>query len=1134
VRLRLVRRAAVAAAVAAVACFAAASANAAAPANTAAPTISGTAAEGNTLTAAPGTWTNGPTAYAYQWQKCPGTNFSDTALGDGPVGYWRLDDLTTASNAADATSNGNTGTYNGGVTVQYSPGAITSQADKAANFNGSTGYVSIPSSSSLNSPTHGLTIEAWIKTSLSQTKPIVLKSYTSHNPPYYQYGLFQSGTGLRLDLATNGSSDRAYYFSSGSTITLGSWNHVVATWDGSTARFYINGAAAGSSAAPGTISTFSTPVDLATYENLRGNSSFYWGGAIDEVAIYDHALTATQVGNHFTSASPSTNCTDIAGATAATYTAQAGDVGSTLRVRVTASNADGSGSATSASTSVVAAAGTLPMNTTLPTITGTTTAGSTLTASTGTWNGSPTLFNYRWRRCDAGGGGCVDLGSWSESPTYVLGNDDVGLSLRVVVAASNSRGTDSATSSPTSRIARSGSPSIEAYLDSTLDAQLKELLLARWPNHYSTAELALGTTGGDLAIRRELLRARIAAKTMPDLAMLPALKATDHISWKISRTFGNGQNDVVWLNFAAHDLGFGTLDNADIQEWCPSGAPAQPAYADPCRRTYSGLWGQSAAWVVGYHSAESPPLQGTQSIINCVIYPAPCGEPPVNDFRRSVWADYGPGAASDTWLTRIAYDVPDGKVTYFRQITTGDMWSRLQPDRFEQFTTQASTVITDWTVPAQIDLATARAALQLPELADARHWIDGQLDPNASSSSETDAQLTARYAPELHYDVQETYRADSAAEITDNHTSTTTNRLQDGAETVMAATDPSLVTGQSPAPDFLTLDYLNSLYPPNAQFPMGRPADDADHIDEADDYAADAQRLHANSLYANKMYSRVVHATNGDIVLEYWFFYYYNPFAGWGAHEGDWEMIQVHLDANKVPTKVTYSQHQGGERCDWPIAPHVDGHPIVYVGQGSHANYFTTTPHLVGVVYDYSRGDGEIVQPSIVDTSVGLGWLDWPGRWGGTSASGQPPYMQDSPKGPKEHSQWSYPLEWESEARDCTIPQQFRRGRPTVTRAPAATPTNPTVTARRVGSRVRIAYRFPARVSERVLRQWQLVTSVVSANPRLVPLTLHTRVTGRRGTIAQPVGLGRGKLHLLVSVRARDGRRSETISVPIK
>jgi hypothetical protein len=150
------------------------------------------------------------------------------------------------------------------------------------------------------------------------------------------------------------------------------------------------------------------------------------------------------------------NCAAIAGATNNSYTVQPADVGKRLLVQVTATNSEGSGNA-QASTGVVAPlAGTAPQNTAKPTITGTAKEGETLTADNGTWTGTtPMTFTYQWQRCDANGASCADI-SGATSKTYTATNADVGHTLRVRVAATNTAGSASATSDQTATIASLG------------------------------------------------------------------------------------------------------------------------------------------------------------------------------------------------------------------------------------------------------------------------------------------------------------------------------------------------------------------------------------------------------------------------------------------------------------------------------------------------------------------------------------------------------------------------------------------------------------------------------------------------------------------------------------------------------
>jgi hypothetical protein len=150
------------------------------------------------------------------------------------------------------------------------------------------------------------------------------------------------------------------------------------------------------------------------------------------------------------------SCTPISGATSTTYAVTSGDLGSTLRVKVTGKNADGETDATSNQTSAVVTPGGQPANSAPPTISGNATVGETLTAAAGSWVGDqPITFAYAWLQCDAAGNACTTIAGETQS-TYKVGRAVVGKTIRVKVTGTNSRGSADAFSQHTSAAQEAG------------------------------------------------------------------------------------------------------------------------------------------------------------------------------------------------------------------------------------------------------------------------------------------------------------------------------------------------------------------------------------------------------------------------------------------------------------------------------------------------------------------------------------------------------------------------------------------------------------------------------------------------------------------------------------------------------
>lgn len=193
----------------------------------------------------------------------------------GMISYWKFDE-NTGRMAFDSVDH-NIGTIYGATWVS---GIVNS----ALSFDGINDYVKIPDSDNLDI-TGDLTIEAWVNT--SQTGLGWIFSNCLEVSPH---------DGFTLELY-NG---KARFYSqnsdlfSASVINTGTWKHIAVTLSGTTATIYVDGVLDSSG-------TVNTP-NVNTVDQTIGASyalSYFFQGLIDEVAIYNRALTASEIQQHY-------------------------------------------------------------------------------------------------------------------------------------------------------------------------------------------------------------------------------------------------------------------------------------------------------------------------------------------------------------------------------------------------------------------------------------------------------------------------------------------------------------------------------------------------------------------------------------------------------------------------------------------------------------------------------------------------------------------------------------------------------------------------------------------------------------------------------------------------------------------
>jgi hypothetical protein len=205
------------------------------------------------------------------------------------VGYWNFDE-GTGTIAHDSSGNNNDGTIYGATWTSGKYG-------NALQFDGIDDYVFIENSPSLQI-SQSITVAAWIRVEgITGDHQIILgKWYGYEKYPSYVLEMQPDGQTAQFCIfnSTGARSDAV----SSVTIPIGEWAYIVGTYDGHTVKIYVNGVLVGTSELCGPINVENQPVLIGAHTAWWDRNWF--NGIIDEVKVYNRALSAEEVWAEYT------------------------------------------------------------------------------------------------------------------------------------------------------------------------------------------------------------------------------------------------------------------------------------------------------------------------------------------------------------------------------------------------------------------------------------------------------------------------------------------------------------------------------------------------------------------------------------------------------------------------------------------------------------------------------------------------------------------------------------------------------------------------------------------------------------------------------------------------------------------
>ncbi len=212
-------------------------------------------------------------------------NRSVTATFRAPVnGLVAAYSFAAGSGATVKDSSGlnNTGTLSGATWT------LAGRFGAALSFDGVNDLVTINDAGALDLTT-SMTLEAWVlPTTSSGWRTVIMKE----QPSQLTYALYTAtGSSTNFPAGEIRTGAVVYDTEAPTALAVNTWSHLATTYDGATLRLYVNGVQVASRARAGAIETSAGAL------RIGGNSVWgeYFQGRIDEVRVYNRALTAAQI-----------------------------------------------------------------------------------------------------------------------------------------------------------------------------------------------------------------------------------------------------------------------------------------------------------------------------------------------------------------------------------------------------------------------------------------------------------------------------------------------------------------------------------------------------------------------------------------------------------------------------------------------------------------------------------------------------------------------------------------------------------------------------------------------------------------------------------------------------------------------